>query len=91
MTTIRLPTALRPYADDKQCVTAAGRTVREALQDLTRQFPDLTPHLFNDNKLREIIHVFAGEDDLRYVNDLEMPIPESDRLRIMIIPPVIGG
>jgi molybdopterin synthase sulfur carrier subunit len=89
--TIRIPTPLRPYADNKQCVTAAGRTVREALQDLTRQFPDLTPHLFTDDKLREIIHVFVGEDDLRYVNDLETPIPESDRLRIMIIPPAIGG
>ncbi len=89
MAKIRIPSPLRPYTRDSEYVSVKGRTVGEALSDLTRQFPGLEPHLFNDGKLRSFVNVFLGEEDIRYLNGVETPIAEGDQL--LIIPSIAGG
>jgi molybdopterin converting factor small subunit len=89
MATIRIPTPLRPYAGGTEYIEVTGQTVGEVLDDLTRRFPDLRPHLFNDGKLRSFVNVFVGEEDVRYLDGLETPITENDRL--LIVPSVAGG
>ena len=89
MATIRIPTPLRPYAANQEHVMVRGQTVGEALQDLTRQHPDLAPHLFNDGKLRSFVNVFLGEEDVRFLDGVDTPITEDDRL--LIIPSIAGG
>ncbi len=41
MTTITLPTPLRPYADKQSVVDIEGKTVGEVLDGLVSKFPDL--------------------------------------------------
>jgi molybdopterin converting factor small subunit len=89
MATVRIPSPLRPYTGGKEYITAVGQTVGEVLDDLMRQFPDLRPHLFNDDKLRNFVNVFVGGEDVRYLDSLETPITDDDRL--LIIPSVAGG
>jgi molybdopterin converting factor small subunit len=89
MASIRIPTPLRPYAGGNEQVAVSGRTVGEALDDLTRQFPDLAPHLFNDGKLRSFVNVFLGEEDVRYLEGVETAIADEDKL--LIIPSIAGG
>jgi molybdopterin converting factor small subunit len=89
MATIRIPTPLRPYVQSSEHVLVSGKTVEQALADLTSQYPDIAPHLFNDGKLRSFVNVFLGEEDVRYLNGIETKIEEESRL--MIIPSIAGG
>jgi sulfur-carrier protein len=89
MASIRIPTPLRPYTGNHESVTVSGSTVAEALADLTRQHPELETHLFNEGKLRSFVNIFLGEEDIRYLDGVNTPISENDRL--MIIPSIAGG
>jgi len=87
--TIRIPAPLRPYTGDQEQVAVSGRTVGEALDDLTRQYPDLKPHLFHNGTLRSFVNVFLGEEDVRYLEGVETALTDEDRL--LIIPSIAGG
>ncbi len=89
MASIKIPTPLRVYTDNQAQVTVAGDTVGAALQDLVNQYPDLKPHLFNDDQLRNFVNVFIGEEDVRFLDGLNTPIEPDESLRI--IPSIAGG
>lgn len=89
MATIRIPTPLRPYVEGSEFVAVAGNTVGEALDELTIQYPELKPHLYNDGKLRSFVNVFLGEEDTRFLNGVETPISADSQL--LIIPSIAGG
>src|SRR3989304_2234823 len=66
MSTVRIPTPLRPYTDGHKEIECAGASVSAALQDLTARFPALAPHLFNgDGHLRPYVNVFVNDQDIR--------------------------
>ena len=90
MPTLKIPTPLRPYADGQAEITVQGQKVGEALDDLTGQHPDLRQHLFNETgKLRPFVNLFINDEDIRFLDGVETPITEDDRL--MIIPSIAGG
>ncbi len=90
MTTLRIPTPLRPYADGQTVVTVQGANVREALQDLVTQYPQLKQHLFNEaGDLRPFVNLFLGEEDIRHLQGVDTPLKEDDKL--VIIPSIAGG
>ncbi|MFQ5419084.1 MAG: MoaD/ThiS family protein [Anaerolineae bacterium] len=89
MTTIRIPTPLRPYAGGNSSINVNGDNVGAALADLTAQFPDLQPHLFENGKLRSFVNVYLNQEDVRYLEGKETAVGENDTL--MIIPSIAGG
>ncbi len=90
MPTIRIPTPLRPYTDKQSEVAVTGATVGEVLGDLTRQFPNLKQHLYNDGgELRAFVNVFLNEEDVRHIRGESTPVEPQDRL--MIVPSIAGG
>lgn len=89
MASIKIPTPLRAYVGGQAQVTVSGHTVGEALRDLVVQHPDLKPHLFNENELRNFVNVFLGEEDVRFLEGLDTEIDEDTHLRI--IPSIAGG
>ena len=90
MSTLRIPTPLRPYADGQTEVSIKGTNVGEALSELVRQYPALKQHLFNEGgELRPFVNIFLGDDDVRHLQGLETPLKAGDRL--MIIPSIAGG
>ncbi|MDD2694603.1 MAG: MoaD/ThiS family protein [Anaerolineales bacterium] len=90
MQTLRIPTPLRSYTDGRSEVNVSGRTIAEAMQDLTAHYPDLRPHLFNEEgNLRPFVNLFLNQEDIRSLQGLETPLKEDDRL--MIIPSIAGG
>jgi molybdopterin converting factor small subunit len=87
---VTIPTPLRGYAGGQKTVSVDGTTVGEALAALTTQYPNLRPHLFNeDGKLRSFVNVYLNDEDVRYLKYVETPLKESDTLAI--IPSVAGG
>jgi molybdopterin converting factor small subunit len=90
MTTLRIPTPLRPYAEGQSEVSVKGTNVGEALDDLVSQFPSLKKHLFTEtDELRPFVNLFLGDEDVRHLQGVETPLKEGDKL--MIIPSIAGG
>ena len=90
MTTIRIPTPLRVYADGQSEASVEGATVGEAMNDLIAQYPALQQHLFNGNdELRPFVNLFLNDENIRDLQGLETSIDINDRL--MLIPSIAGG
>ncbi len=89
MTTIKIPTPLRTYTGGSAEISVYGETVGAALSDLVKQHPDLRPHLYNGNELRNFVNVFIGDEDIRYRDGLDTALEPNDSLRI--IPSIAGG
>ena len=90
MSTVRIPTPLRPYTDGHKEIECAGASVSAALQDLTARFPALAPHLFNgDGHLRPYVNVFVNDQDIRSLQGEATALAADDR--VMIVPSIAGG
>ncbi len=90
MTTIKIPTPLRPYTDGNQEIHVQGDTVGVVIRDLTEQYPGLKKHLFNDDgRLRPYVNIFINQEDIRVLQGEDTPIKVGDRL--MIVPSIAGG
>lgn len=89
MSTIRIPTPLRTYTGGQEHVSVNGCTVSEALDDLTRQHPDLREHLFSNGKLRSFVNIFLDEEDIRYIDGMKTQLEKDDKL--LIVPSIAGG
>lgn len=89
MTTIRIPTPLRPYSGGNSSVTVEGATVGAALEDLTRRHPQLRNHLFEGEELRSFVNIYLNKEDIRGLQGSDTAIKDDDTL--MIIPSIAGG
>ena len=88
--TIRIPTTLRPMAGGSSTVQVDGATVGEVLGNLDAAHPGFRDRLFDDEgALRRFVNVFVADDDVRYLQGLETPVPDGET--VAIIPAVAGG
>ncbi len=88
---IHIPTPLRAYTDNQESIGIEAATVKDALSQLTAQFPELQKHLFADGgKLRSFVNVYLNDEDIRYLPEKEnAPVKAADSLSI--IPSIAGG
>jgi molybdopterin synthase sulfur carrier subunit len=89
MTSIRIPTPLRPYTAGQNSVAVSGSTVGEALIDLTRQHPELQQHLYDGDELRSFVNIYLNKEDVRNLEGESTAVTADDTL--MIIPSIAGG
>ena len=89
MATIKIPSPLRAYTSNQATIEVAGSTIGAALDDLTGQYPDLRPHLYDGDQLRNFVNVFLEDEDVRFLDGLETEIEADASLRI--IPSIAGG
>jgi adenylyltransferase/sulfurtransferase len=87
---VLIPTPLRQYTGKKASVEVSASTVGEMLNELTRLFPDLRKQLFGeDGKLRRFVNVYVNDEDIRYLENENTSVRESDT--VSIVPSVAGG
>ncbi len=87
---IHIPTPLRQYADKKDTVEVAAKTVGDALSGLVSKHPDLRRHLYTeDGKLRAFVNVYLNDEDIRYLQKEATPVKDADS--ISIVPSIAGG
>ncbi len=68
----------------------AGATFRQLIAAMLAQWPDLSREFLDkQGELRGNVHIFLNGRDVRYLDGLDMPIP--DGADIAIFPPVGGG
>jgi sulfur-carrier protein len=90
MATVRIPTPLRKITNGQEEVAASGATIGELLADLEKQFPGLKERICDDKgQLRRFVNVFANDEDIRFLQNLDTPVKEKDE--ISIVPAIAGG
>ena len=89
---VRIYATLRPIVGGPKVSLNAGPgdTFRQMLDELIERYPEMQRELFDkEGALHTGIHVFLNGRDIRYLEGLDMEIPETAEVRIF--PPVGGG
>jgi molybdopterin converting factor small subunit len=87
---VRIPTILRTYTGGASEVTADGATLAEVLDDLEASYAGIRGRILDDQgELRRFVNVYVGNDDVRFLDNLQTPTP--DGTQISVIPAVAGG
>jgi molybdopterin converting factor small subunit len=86
---VNIPSPLREHSAGKTTVDVAGATVQAALDDLGRQFPALTPKIFDNGEVKRFLNIYINDEDIRYLDNLATAVKDGDELSI--IPAVAGG
>lgn len=90
MAKVIIPTPLRKFSQNKGAIETSGGTVKQAIEDITLQFPDLKKHLLDDQgKIRSFVRIFVGEDDVNALDSDQTKIFEDSV--ISIVPAIAGG
>jgi molybdopterin synthase sulfur carrier subunit len=87
---VRIPTTLRPLSGGNSTVEVEGGTLGEVLANLEAAHPGFRDRLFDDQGgLRRFVNLFVADDDVRYLQGLDTPVPAGET--VSIIPAVAGG
>ena len=87
---VRIPTILRTYTGGESEVSAEGDTLAAVLDDLDASYSGIKGRILDEaGKLRRFVNVYVGNDDVRFLDELETATP--DGVQISVIPAVAGG
>jgi molybdopterin converting factor small subunit len=90
MPTVRIPTPLRSYTQNKDEVSVPGATIGEVLKNLEAACPGIGARLLDDKGgVRRYVNIFHNDEDIRFLKQLETQVADSDK--ISIIPAIAGG
>ena len=82
--TVRVPTTLRTLTAGESTVTVEGATVSAVLDDLEAGHPGFKSRLLDDDgSLRKFVNVFVADDDVRFMDGLDTPVPDGETLSIV--------
>jgi molybdopterin synthase sulfur carrier subunit len=88
--TVRIPTTLRPMAGGNSTVQVDGSILSEVIANLDAVHPGFHDRLLDESgSLRKFVNLFVADDDVRYLQGLDTPVPEGET--VSIIPAVAGG
>ena len=90
MATLVIPTPLRKFTNGISKVDVEASTIKEAVDGLTQNFPELRKYLLDENdKIRTYVNFFVGDDDIRNLKNEETLI-KGDTV-VSIVPAIAGG
>jgi sulfur-carrier protein len=90
MATVRIPTPLRKLTNGLEEVKASGGTIGDLIASLESQYPGIKERICDDQgKIRRFVNIFANDEDIRFLKNLETPVKETDE--ISIVPAIAGG
>ena len=89
--TVRVPTILRSLTGGQSEVSVDGAgTLVELLDKLDAEHPGIRGRVLDDDgKLRRFVNVYVGEEDVRFAQGLDTPVPAG--AHVSVIPAVAGG
>ncbi len=87
---VRVPTTLRTLTAGQAEVAVEGGTVGEVIGALEARHPGFVERILDgDGGLRRFVNVFVADDDVRFLEGLDTPVPDGET--VSIIPAVAGG
>ena len=88
--TVRIPTTLRPMSAGASTVQVEGATLADVIANLEAVHPGFRDRLLDESgALRKFVNLFVADDDVRYLQGLDTPVPAGET--VSIIPAVAGG
>ena len=82
--------ALRPQAGGNSSVDVTGGSVKELLESLASQYPELGQRLFkSEGELNRFINVYVNDEDIRFLDNLDTAVGADDE--VSIVPAIAGG
>jgi len=87
MAVVRVPALMRDVTGGRTTVDAPGRTVRQVLEALDRQYPGISARLIEEGNLRPDYSVAVDGETAEF--GLLQPVGEQSEL--LIIPSISGG
>lgn len=90
MATLKIPTPLRSYTDNKTDLSINGNTIDTIFTQAIELYPDLESQLFDqNNQLKQYLNIYINDLNIRDLENLESSVSDSDI--ISIIPAIAGG
>lgn len=90
MPNVRIPAPLRKLTQGQEVVSAEAATIGELIGQLEGQYPGLRERLLDDKgQVRRFINIFVGDEDIRYLQQLDTPL--EGKSEVSIIPAIAGG
>jgi molybdopterin synthase sulfur carrier subunit len=90
MAVVRVPSPLQRLVGNQRSVPAAGATLAELIDDLERRYPGIRARLIDDQgQLLLFVNVFVDNEDVRFLQGLDTPIPAN--AEVSIVPAMAGG
>jgi sulfur-carrier protein len=80
--TVRIPTPLRSLTKGQEQVSAEGSTVRAVIEHLEQTHPGLKERLLDDKGIRRFVNLYLGDEDVRFLEGLETPLPAGAEISI---------
>jgi molybdopterin synthase sulfur carrier subunit len=87
--TVRIPTPLRTLTGGADEVPANGGTVAEVIENLEANHPGMKDRLCDDKGVRRFVNLYANDEDIRFLDNLETALKDGDTLSI--VPAIAGG
>jgi molybdopterin converting factor small subunit len=89
MSIVRVPPVLREEAGGAREVEAAGKNVRELLEDLASRLPALGSRVYGNGEIRAFVNVYVDGEDVRTRDGLDTPV--RDTSTVILLPAMAGG
>jgi molybdopterin synthase sulfur carrier subunit len=88
--TVRIPTPLRKFTGEKDTIPVSGKTVKEVIENLVREYPELKAQIMDQNgEVRRFVNLFLNDRDIRFLGGANAEVRDGDQLAI--IPAIAGG
>jgi molybdopterin converting factor small subunit len=88
--TVQIPSALRRHTGGAAKVNCSAGNLNELLSHLDSRFPDLKPHLRDENgQIRRFLNVYVNEEDIRFLGGANYAFKDGDE--VLLVPSIAGG
>jgi sulfur-carrier protein len=87
--TISIPSAFRRHTDNLDQFQCAAANLSELLDALAARFPELKPHLRDEQgKVRRFLNIYVNDEDIRFLGN-DYKFKEGDE--VTLVPSIAGG
>jgi sulfur-carrier protein len=87
--TVSIPSAFRRHTEGLDRFDCTATNLDELLDALSNRFPDLKPHLRDEEgKVRRFLNVYVNDEDIRFLAK-DYRFAEGDQ--VTLVPSIAGG
>jgi molybdopterin converting factor small subunit len=87
--TVSIPSAFRRHTEGADKYTCAAADLNDLLDAIAGRFPDLKPHLRDDQgNVRRFLNIYVNDEDIRFLGK-DYKFKEGDE--VTLVPSIAGG
>ena len=88
--TVRIPTPLRPLANNQAEVEVEGADVGAMIESLEADFSGFGERLVDeDGEVRRFVNIYVNDEDIRFLDGKQTTLNDGDA--VSIVPAIAGG